>query len=137
MNVKLFLKCRPTGWIRESNPRIKINGLAGQGHPPRDMTPGQSEGGESGRVGSGQKVLKSRGSGRVGSGQEIFKSHGPGRIGLTMVLNSCGPGRDESKGFENLAGRAGSSEHTSKISRFGSGQLTQSNPTRPDPTREV
>ena len=35
MNSNLFSKCRPTGQIRGSNLRVKINGLAGQGDPTR------------------------------------------------------------------------------------------------------
>ena len=35
MKSKLFLKCQPTGQIRGSNLRVKINGIAGQADPIR------------------------------------------------------------------------------------------------------
>ena len=47
------------------------------------------------RVGSGRVR---RFSGEVGSGQQSFKSRGPGGF--------------EPRGFQNLAGRVGSSQHT-------------------------
>ena len=50
------------------------------------------------------------GSGRIGSGQQFFKFRGSGRI--------------LSRGFQILVGRVGSSQHTSKRSRVGSGRLT-------------
>ena len=38
MNIQLFLKRRPMGRIHGSNPRVKINGLAGQGDSTRMKT---------------------------------------------------------------------------------------------------
>ena len=100
MNIELFLKCRPTGQIRESNLRVKISGLAGQGDPTR-MKP----------VSRGSIGRWRVGSGRVWSGQQCFKSRGSDRV--------------ESRGFQNLAGRVGSSQRTYFFSRVGSGQLTR------------
>ena len=62
------------------------------------------------------------GSGQIGSGQQFFKFRGSGGV--------------LSRGFEILEGRVGSSQHTSKRSRVGSGQLTRPVPIRLDPTRE-
>ena len=72
-----------------------------------------------GRIGSGQVVLKYRGSGRVGSGrvgsgrfgsgQEVLKSNGSGRVGSQEVLKSRGSDRVGSRGFE--------------VSRVGSGRV--------------
>ena len=80
MNIKSFLKCRPTGQIRGSNLRVKINDLAGQGDPTRLKPVSRGSFGRW-RVGSGQKVLKSRGSGRVGSGDFQISRVGSGRVG--------------------------------------------------------
>ena len=68
MKASLFLNYRPTGPIRGSDLRVRINGLAAQGGSTR-MKP-VSHGSikrVAGRVGSGQEALKSRESGRVGS----------------------------------------------------------------------
>ena len=93
-NINLFLKLRPTGRIRGSNPRVQANGLAGQGDPPR-MKPVshgsirrwrvgssrvRSKGFEISRVGSGQEFFKPHGSGRVRSGQQVFNLAGSGRV---------------------------------------------------------
>ena len=97
MNIKLFSKCRPTGQIRGSN--------LPDPHETR-VSPVKSEGGGSGRVGSGRVKRFWNLAGRVGSGQEILQSHGSGRVG--------------SRGFQNPAGRVGSSQHTSNVSWVGS-----------------
>ena len=104
------------GRIRGSNPRVKMNGLVGQGDPTR-MKPvsyGPIEGGGSGRVGSGEEVFKSRWSRRVGPGDFQIS-----RLGSSLqVFKSRGSGR--------------SSQDTSPFSPVGSAQLI-----RPDPTCEV
>ena len=84
MNIKLFLKCRITSRIRGSNPRVKINGLAGQGHPTRDMA----------RVSRVTRKV----AGRVGSGQHAVGSGWVRRFST----------RVGSRGFQNPAGRVGS-----------------------------
>ena len=102
MNIKLFLKCRPTGQIRGSSFRVKLNGLAGQVDPTR-MKPVSH--GSIGRwwVGSGQDVLKSCGSGRVkrfsnftgrvGSDREAFKISRFGSGQVNIPQNFRGSGR--------------------------------------------
>ena len=80
---QLFLKRRPMGRIRGSNPRVKINGLAGQGDPTR-MKPGrtgQSKGGGSGRIGSGGFEIWWVGSGPIGSGRVSSGLSFAGRVG--------------------------------------------------------
>ena len=140
MNIELFLKCRPTGRIRRSNLRLKINGLTGQGDPTR-MKPVSHGSIPRWRVGLGQDVLKYRGlgwvgsgrvgSGRVGSCQEIFKSHGSGRVGsITFLTSRVGPGR--AKRLQKPRGSARVKSTHLNFSWVGSGQLT-----RPDPTPEV
>ena len=102
---KLFLKCRPTGQIRGSDLRVNINGLAGQGDPTRMKLVSHGAIGRW-RVGSGQEVLKSRGSGRVrrfsnltgrvGSGRvkRLSKYRGSGRVKWTYEYqNFRGSGR--------------------------------------------
>ena len=122
MNIQLFLKCRPTGRIRGSNPRVYINGLAAK--VTRSACnlcfTGHSEGGGSGRVGSDLEVLKSRGSGRVRRFSNLT-----GRVGSTV--------------FYNPAGRVGSGQEAFKISRVGSGRVGSSQNTSnfSDPTRPV
>ena len=65
-NMKLFLKRRPTGQIRGSNLRVKINGLADQGDPTR-MKPVSHGSIGRWRVGSGQVNIPQsfRGSGQT------------------------------------------------------------------------
>ena len=64
-------------------------------------------------LGSGQKVLESRGSGRVGSGQEVKKTRGSGtfrgsgRVGSGRVGSGRG-GTGRVRRFGSLADRVGS-----------------------------
>ena len=102
MNIKLFLKCRPTSQIRGSNVRVKVNGLAGQGDSTRIKPASHGSIGRwwvgSRRVASGQEVSKARGSGRVGrfsnitgrvmSGQEAFRISRVGWVKSTYLKQS-------------------------------------------------
>ena len=89
MSIKLFLKCRPTGQIRGSNLRAKINGFAGEGDPTRmkPVSHESIEGGRSDRVGSGTFEISRVGSGRV---RTLLIPHGSGRV--KRLSNSRGSG---------------------------------------------
>ena len=114
--------------ICESNPRVKINYLAGQSDPTHMKPASRVNRKVAGRVGSGQGVFKSRGSGRVKcssnftgrvwSGQQFFKSRGSGRV---SGCSKCrGSGRVGSRGFQ--ISRVGSGRvKIFQISRVGSG----------------
>ena len=86
MNIKIFLKCRPTVQIRGPNLWVKIK-MVSRVKVTRPVSnpclTGQSEGGGPGRVGLGGFEISRVGSsrvtkfsnltGRVGLGQEAFK----------------------------------------------------------------
>ena len=79
MNTNLFLNCRPTGQIRGSDLRVKINYLAGQGDPTR-MKPRVSR-------------INRKVAGRDGSGQEASKISRVGSGHVNMRHFFCGSGR--------------------------------------------
>ena len=112
----LFVKCRPTGRIRGSNLRVKINGLrAGEGDPTRMKFVSHGVNRKvAGRVRSVQEALVSRGSVRLSRFSNLT---GQVRSGLTFcyLTGRVGSGQVGSRGFPNLAGRVGSSTHASNI----------------------
>ena len=104
-------------------PRRCIYGLAGQGDPTRikPVCVSLVNRNVAGRVGSGQEVMKSRGSGRVGSG-----GVGSGRVKKNQISRVG-------------SGRVGFQKEAFKISLVvGPGQKSTylTKLTRPEPTRE-
>ena len=77
------------GQIRESDLRVKINGLAGQGDPTR-MEPVCHGSIERWRVGSGREIFKSHGSGRVKRLSNLAGRVGSGQVNIHQNFRGSG-----------------------------------------------
>ena len=88
---------RGSGQVVFKTPRVGSGRVGSRGFEisRADLSPVKRLRNLTGRVGSGQEVLKSRGSRRVGSGQKVLKSRGSGRVRSTGVeISRFGSGHD-------------------------------------------